>query len=706
MSFHTRLNRALFAGVAMFSLALDFDRFPVAKLPTFAQAHADQPPCTWNYSTVSGVSTATYCGNVFAPTPPTSDNSTRVATTAFVQASLSSASNSFTTNALLKAYTGMTAGQTIVRQGFYAGGDSEPVFYIYSATNCTLNSGAGDNGSQIQPNSGGGCWNWNPNPGGHTPNVFGAHGDGVTADQTYLQAAHEAASIAGVPLIFESGPNRLYLITASLNFDASAQWIGSFRYGAWSTGSVINTCPWGIVSKTLALGNMVNFSAYTGSVTYVCFDATGNKTTQATAGAAVNFAPATVSGYISGVTFSWNTILNAYDGIDVNGTGYSASCCGKGTIADGNIFAHNTVINPAHIGISNGALTAGSQTAGNTFIDNTIICGVNSMARALYGFALFDGGIYYDGTNNGPLGCQNGLAIVPGSVYNGSTYSAQNAQAVLRGVMGDQNTLHDWLIQPSAPNGTGGIVDFVQADSPWAGATGSVNSVLISCATSGTNCQQISIHNAVVHGGAGYSNGNIMEVDSGPGGPYNFTLDGSDICQFGAPGTNVTALGLNVNTGGAGHFTVIGNRIGENCGGGGGTPATAIGLVIQTGANNGRVIIAHNDISYATTSLAYTPTATDIAVIKDNLGVDEQTGSVAAATSIALPATFTTFGVSGGSTTITTITGAWVGREVNLIPASAQTWATGGNICAAVASTANQFLHARYNSGVSCWNIR
>ena len=63
------------------------------------------------------------------------------------------------TNAGLVAVSQTPIAQaSIVRDGFFAAGDGGQAVYNWSASACSLNSGAGDNGSQVAPSSGTGCW--------------------------------------------------------------------------------------------------------------------------------------------------------------------------------------------------------------------------------------------------------------------------------------------------------------------------------------------------------------------------------------------------------------------------------------------------------------------------------------------------------------------------------------------------------------------
>ena len=608
------------------------------------------------------------------------------------------------TNSALKAVSisGLSAGTAVTRAAYAASGDSGPVTYSLSLSPCSLSAGAGDNGSQVKPTVGTGCWLWNPPAGGVTPMAFGAAGNGSTLDTTAVQAAHEATALAGIPLRFDNA--HLYKV-GTLLLDTPGDWEGPFRYGAWSTSSSITKCPWGLIANSTSQGDIIHGTAITGTIRGVCIDATGSQSVQASAGAGIDISPTTTAGYQSGWTVEFNTILNAYDGIAINGAGYNAACCGAGSAADGVSVAKNTIINPARYGISNGLLTAGATTVGISYIDNVIICGINGATHGIAGFALFDGGITYDGTNNGPEGCAVGFLIAPSSVSNGvGGYVAQNAQLVARGVLGDQSVADELLIKPNATGGVGGVVDFIQCDGCWVGATSTDQPVSIDCTIANTSCQEITFSDIVAHSGSGYT-GDVFGIYGGSGGPYDVSIIGGTICSFGNAGVGSTALNMQLGSGATGRYIVNGVRLGNGCPGGHTT--NGIKLAVNAGSlANGAVTITSNDISNVTTPLVYTPSAADKIIVANNLGIDEETGSVAAAASISLNATFPTYGVTGASTTITTISGQWTSRQVILIPVNSQTFNTGGNLCNAVSASANSMVIAKWNQGLSCWNLK
>lgn len=83
----------------------------------------------------------------------------------------------------------------VYRSGFYAPGDGGAMIYTFSGTQCSVNAGSGDNGSQVAPATGTGCYIWDPPSGTVVPEVFGAKCDGTTNDTAPLQAGINAVQL-------------------------------------------------------------------------------------------------------------------------------------------------------------------------------------------------------------------------------------------------------------------------------------------------------------------------------------------------------------------------------------------------------------------------------------------------------------------------------------------------------------------------------
>lgn len=172
------------------------------------------PPCSTsssalNYTSGTGIgcnsaiNAATLGSATFAAPGPI--GSTTPSTGAFTTLSTTSAptlgSTTFyptvATNAALQALA-TTTTSTVTRLGFYASGDSPPLVYTASGSACSLNSGSGDNGSQVQ-SSNGKCWLASFGPGPADVREWGAKGDGSTDNTTAMQAAHNTGMLIYYP---------------------------------------------------------------------------------------------------------------------------------------------------------------------------------------------------------------------------------------------------------------------------------------------------------------------------------------------------------------------------------------------------------------------------------------------------------------------------------------------------------------------------
>lgn len=144
------------------------------------------------------------------------------------------------TNAALTALSTATTS-AVTRLGFYAAGDAPPIVYIASASACSLNAGAGDNGSQVQ-SANGKCWIPAIPMAVADVREWGAAPDGVTDDTTEIQAAINS----GIRSIYI--PSGTYLITNTLNLTNLAS-TGvplkiygdevQYNHGATNAGSII-----------------------------------------------------------------------------------------------------------------------------------------------------------------------------------------------------------------------------------------------------------------------------------------------------------------------------------------------------------------------------------------------------------------------------------------------------------------------------------
>ena len=123
-------------------------------------------------------------------------------------------------NTALKAMNGLNFG-SVIRRGFAAPGDGGVATYVYSTVACTLNSGAGDDGAQIKPAAGAGCWNADFASAAADIRVWGAVGDyNGTSGTDNLAAISKAIASAGALGLRLTVPNLGFFNSGSLNFGA------------------------------------------------------------------------------------------------------------------------------------------------------------------------------------------------------------------------------------------------------------------------------------------------------------------------------------------------------------------------------------------------------------------------------------------------------------------------------------------------------
>jgi hypothetical protein len=104
---------------------------------------------------------------------------------------------SVTNNSALTSLSTATMS-AVTRLGFATAGDAPTLSYTASASACSLNSGAGDNGSQV-PSANGKCWLANFPAGSIDVRQFGAKGDNATNNTTAMQAAHNTGMVVYYP---------------------------------------------------------------------------------------------------------------------------------------------------------------------------------------------------------------------------------------------------------------------------------------------------------------------------------------------------------------------------------------------------------------------------------------------------------------------------------------------------------------------------
>jgi hypothetical protein len=231
-------------------------------------------------------------------------------------------------NTALKAQTGGYATY-VIRDGYAAVGDGGAVKYKWSGTNCSLNAGAGDNGSQVAPNAGGGCWIADFQ--GH-PNViaWGADPTGVSTSDASIAAAASALSGSGQRLEITPGK---YLLTGAAPITLSHIEIACL--GAPSDETVA-TADYGKIGATFLVTSttVTPFAAGSGWRIHDCNFLWPNQIESPTA--PIVYPPLIAGSAIANAVFDNNTVINAYDFFLVTTPGFGA---GDVSIHHNHIFA-------------------------------------------------------------------------------------------------------------------------------------------------------------------------------------------------------------------------------------------------------------------------------------------------------------------------------------------------------------------------------
>lgn len=115
----------------------------------------------------------------------------------------------------LKTLVPGASGDTVYRDGFAAAGDGGGVTYKWSGASCSLNAGAGDDGSQIKPNTGSGCWTA-VFPAERDIRVFGAVDDCVTDTTAALNKALASLPATGGTIVFPAAGTGCYAFASAI----------------------------------------------------------------------------------------------------------------------------------------------------------------------------------------------------------------------------------------------------------------------------------------------------------------------------------------------------------------------------------------------------------------------------------------------------------------------------------------------------------
>jgi hypothetical protein len=573
-------------------------------------------------------------------------------------------------NVALKALI-VTPGSQVYRQGFYAAGDGGAAAYTFSATACSINSGSGDNGLQVEPTSASGCFNAYMPPAGLTPLVWGAIGNGTTDDTTPVLAACYGLAGTGIPLLLNTHP---YFISTGCDFTTTTG--NPVIYGS-ATGGIYTRapCATGLITNSNIFPITVNSSS--GVVRDVCIQLAPSPGMRGDGGGIL--IAGTSSNYTSGVQITGNVILYGYqciiDGGATNGSPYQTN---------GTLIADNKCIDPIHIGGGEGLTSTNRSTVGADWRNNQIAC--FSANSASVGFEASDSAFSYEGGDNGPYACNIGTELTTGT--------GQSVIPKLTGVLGDSNLTYTLLVTNTSAS-AGGIAN-IQADGIWtAGAPALITN------PNGVNTWR---NFTFVDWSAQSPTAPIVDIE---GGAY-VKVEASDLCSE----NNATGPEIKVNAVAtspavaAFSVSLLGNEI-ENCAG-----AFTQGVqLIGNGPGSGLFKVQNNTIGNAT-PLVYTPNG-ETAIISNNLGIDNIVPGVVDAAQITIPPGVNGVRITGTGTPITDIINSnYSGRNLPFTAyfAAATTFATTGSTGTKFCGFAGPYNYAAgsssamsYDNADGCW---
>lgn len=556
------------------------------------------------------------------------------------------------TLAALKIVTTPAVGDAIWRDGTLAPGDMPPTQYVYSASACSMNSGAGDGGAQIAPTSYSGCWIAVFPVTGADVHVWNCPAGGVTDATACIQAAMNAVANTNIPLVgIMSGK---YLISGTLTGSPSQTIIIEGVPSALD--HTASSCPFGLYKPSD--GDAIFLQGSRSVVRGLCVQM-GTGVGQRASGAGIHVGSLGGS-TMSGALVERNMVLYSYDGIAIGGTtNGSAQTNGVRVI-------ENFLISNSRYSISNGATSYGVSTNGTVYRDNKIVC--NSASTSSVGYALFDGAVDIYAGDNGPYNCGIGTAIIPGGT---DSSHKQTALGLMEGVVGDTSQTTNLLINPQTAYGSAMLWRFNGA---WVGAANYAGSKSIDIRNDGgaaNACRLIMFNGLQSHGQASGSQ-DIVRIG---GNCKDITINGSQIF---ADAGNTAQTGIEIADT-ASQITLTNNLIGDSLYGG----SLAQSINITSTAD----LFTITGNFFGSTPIASTilwPTSTYSsgvrATIADNTTTDNGNFPTLpiVSNSITVPIQ-SNFSISGGGT-LSQMSGPllWANRKVWVTPTSPVTIATGG----------------------------
>lgn len=544
----------------------------------------------------------------------------------------------------------------VYRDGFRNADDGGSASYSWSSSPCL----AADDGAQVAPSLGSGCWIADFSNTQPTPKIWGATGDGVTDDTAAIRAAVNALQETGRSLYV--GPY-VYGYSGAVTITKTLRVTGENYGNRYATPGKSGFIP---KAKNLTLFDIHGATA-SGSVLEkfaIAANAAGTNTT----GAVVKISDGG-AGQPHDVIVRELSVWGPCIGID--------ETTGNENLIENNGFY--AILGNGCGGIRVGGSTTAGGTVGTRILNNKITGNLGFAGAGEYGVLLLDSGGAYQ-VGNDILYTQYGTEIKPGanqsviwSFFTGTVY-------------GDTNQKQALLIDPQAASA---VVTGLQFTSSWGSNSQSTAVWVRNHADATINGIHFTGHRAL------QPNATIgnMQFDAGT----NITIDNSQICPAAGGDVPVIGIGSTVT-----NLAIRNCRIGL-CDQASFSGTVANGISIATGSN--RLIITGNDFTGVTTPIGWAGGAYQ-AIITNNHGLDDINGPTQiAAPTITLP--INTLIPISGTRTIMTMKGFWLTRTATLVPISAEVnFGTGGNICNALSAAKNVMVMATYIAGPNCWSLK
>jgi len=545
------------------------------------------------------------------------------------------------------AVVNMAAGSKMERLGFNAANDGGRASYVFSTSNCS----AADNGAQVQPSAGTGCWIADLAGVQATPMLWGAKGDGTTNDYAAVQAALTA--MAGKTLYI--GPHT-YCVSPGVTLAAGSSLIDTRGYNSVPTAPSLRACATNLTALTINSNDLVQ----------------GVVIDMLTAGASTTGAG--ISGRVVNDTLIDHSVV--YGG-----------CLGVDLGGNNPVLQHSWI--RQQDGLSGcGGVRVGDATTNTGTLDARIeSTEIATTPTAAYGMLIEDaGGLYL--SNNDIIFANIGTWIDPKAGQVVAYMFASNT--VLGDTCGQNPNLATCMVIDTASST--GTVQGLQINGSWT-SNSQVGAGVLIRNTGGGNISGVHFvgHRAFLN------RFNGIEIDAPASGTLTgVTFDAGTICGQ-QSGSDFT-IGAGVS-----EVSVRDSTIGTTCDGQTvGTVNPTYGIAIGSAATH--LVITNNDLTGLSTAIAGSPTGPTI--IENNIGVDTNGATtIASATTINLNQPEPVWHLTG-ATAITTISGGWMSRPITFISdTGALAFNTGGNIKFAVTSAGAGAVVTGYYDG-TWWYLK